>query len=413
MAAGISPPPPPTPEMKRRHLPPVFLLLALLFLSLRRHALLLPQAPPGAAADAGGGDPDLPLRRLAATDAGGAQLLAEAATLLANATVLSFPSIGNHHRLLYLRIPLYAGWAKGPPRPRTVLRLRVPAAEGFPSDAALLASLRASLRSYLLARRHQHRGGAMADLAAAGLLGVRRGRRRFPTCAVVGNSGILLGSGRGAQIDAHDLVVRLNNARVAGYAADVGAKTSLSFVNSNILHLCAARSAVSAAGCGCHPYGPTVPMAMYVCQPAHLLDALVCNATATPESPFPLLVTDARLDALCARIAKYYSLRRFVATTGQPVSNWTRAHDERYFHYSSGMQAVVMALGVCDEVSIFGFGKAAGAKHHYHTNQKKELDLHDYEAEYDFYRDLQERPEAVPFLDEEPGFKVPLVRLYR
>jgi hypothetical protein len=249
----------------------------------------------------------------------------------------------------------------------------------------------------------------MGDLAAQ--LGRARARRS-PTCAVVGNSGTLLGAGRGAQIDAHDLVIRLNNARVAGYAADVGAKTSLSFVNSNVLHYCAVRSAVTTPGCSCHPYGRAVPMAMYVCQPAHLLDALICNATATPASPFPLLVTDARLDALCARIAKYYSMRRFVSTTGEPASNWTRSHDERYFHYSSGLQAVVMALGACDEVSLFGFGKAAGAKHHYHTNQKKELDLHDYEAEYQFYRDLQARPEAVPFLDESPGFKVPPVKLY-
>ncbi|KAL6642272.1 hypothetical protein ACP70R_020453 [Stipagrostis hirtigluma subsp. patula] len=392
--------------MKRRHLPPVLclLLLSLLSLSLRRR-LLLPHTPPLSASG------DLLLRRLAATDVGGEQLFAEAAALFANASISSFPSVANHHRLLYLRVPFYKASATAPPRPRTVSRLRVPAEGGFPSDDSLLAAFRASLRSFLLARHRSRRGNAaavMPDLPA--LLGRRR--RRFPTCAVVGNSGILLGSGRGPQIDAHDLVIRLNNARVAGYAADVGAKTDLSFVNSNILHLCAARSAASAAGCGCHPYGPTVPMAMYVCQPAHLLDALVCNATATPESPFPLLVTDARLDALCARIAKYYSLRRFVAETGQPASNWTRRHDERYFHYSSGLQAVVMALGVCEEVSVFGFGKAAGAKHHYHTNQKKELDLHDYEAEYDFYGDLQARPEAVPFLDEAPGFNLPPVKLY-
>lgn len=400
--------------MKRRRLPPVLFLLALALLSLafRRH-LSLPLGVPQFAA--GGVSGDALLRLLAATDVGGDQILAEAAALLANASVSTFPSIGNHHRLLYLRVP-YRINATSAPRQRTVSRLRIPFHD-VPNDDALLAAFRASLRGFLLARhRHRHRrggddvAGAMADLPAL-LLGRRR-RRRAPTCAVVGNSGTLLGSGRGAQIDAHDLVIRLNNARVAGFAADVGATTGVSFVNSNILHHCAVRSAITAPGCACHPYGRAVPLAMYVCQPAHLLDALICNATATPESPFPLLVTDARIDALCARIAKYYSMRRFVAATGQPASNWTRRHDERYFHYSSGLQAVVMALGACDEVSVFGFGKAPGAKHHYHTNQKKELDLHDYEAEYQFYRDLQERPEAVPFLDEAPGFKVPPVKLY-
>ncbi|CAL4904194.1 unnamed protein product [Urochloa decumbens] len=390
--------------MKRRHLPPVLFLLALSLLSLsfRRH-LFLPRGPSAYAAGA-------LLRRLAAADAGGDQVLAEAAALLANASVSSFPSIGNHHRLLYLRLP-YRSNATSAPRQRAVSRLRVPV-DTLPSDESLLASFRSSLRSFLLARRPRRGGGDVAAAVMGELAGQLGRARRFPTCAVVGNSGILLGSGRGAQIDAHDLVIRLNNARVAGYAADVGAKTSVSFVNSNILHYCAVRSAISTPGCSCHPYGREVPMAMYVCQPAHLLDALICNATATPSSPFPLLVTDARLDALCARIAKYYSLRQFVATTGEPASNWTRMHDERYFHYSSGLQAVVMALGVCDEVSLFGFGKATGAKHHYHTNQKKELDLHDYEAEYQFYGDLQARPEAVPFLDEAPGFKVPPVKLY-
>ncbi|WVZ54394.1 hypothetical protein U9M48_005199 [Paspalum notatum var. saurae] len=399
--------------MKRRHVPPVLFLLALSLLSLsfRRH-LFLPRgpSPPRAAGE------DALLRRLAAADAAGDQiLLAEAAALLANASIQTFPSIGNHHRLLYLRLPYRSpnATSSSPPRHRAVSRLRVPFS-GLPPEPALLASFRASLRAFLLARRrpplHDEGAGVAAALNALPALLGRRGR--FPTCAVVGNSGILLGSGRGPQIDAHALVVRLNNARVAGFAADVGAKTSLSFANSNILHHCAVRSAVTTPGCACHPYGRAVPLAVYVCQPAHLLDALLCNATATPASPFPLLVTDARLDALCARLAKYYSLRRFVAA-GQAPGNWTRSHDERYFHYSSGLQAVVLALGMCDDVSLFGYGKAAGAKHHYHTNQKKELDLHDYEAEYQFYHDLQARPHAVPFLDEAAGFKVPPVKMYR
>ncbi|KAJ1274287.1 hypothetical protein BS78_05G051300 [Paspalum vaginatum] len=399
--------------MKRRHVPPVLFLLALSLLSLsfRRH-LLLPRGGPSPRA-AG----DALLRRLAAADAAGDQIvLAEAAALLANASIQTFPSIGNHHRLLYLRLPYRSNaTSSAAPRHRAISRLRVPFS-GLPSEPALLASFHASLRAFLLARRrpplHDGAGVAAALNALPDLLSRRdRGRGRFPTCAVVGNSGILLGSGRGPQIDAHALVIRLNNARVAGFAADVGARTSLSFANSNILHHCAVRSAVTTPGCACHPYGRGVPLAVYVCQPAHLLDALLCNATATRDSPFPLLVTDARLDALCARLAKYYSLRRFVAA-GQAPENWTRSHDERYFHYSSGLQAVVLALGLCDEVSLFGFGKAPGAKHHYHTNQKKELDLHDYEAEYQFYHDLQARPEAVPFLDDAAGFKVPPVKMY-
>jgi beta-1,6-galactosyltransferase len=66
----------------------------------------------------------------------------------------------------------------------------------------------------------------------------------------------------------------------------------------------------------------------------------------------------------------------------------------------------MLALGICKRVSVFYFGKLKGAKHHYHTNQKAELDLHDYEAEYMIYWDLITQPETIPFL---AGFRVPLV----
>ncbi|XP_020087702.1 sialyltransferase-like protein 1 [Ananas comosus] len=226
-------------------------------------------------------------------------------------------------------------------------------------------------------------------------------RRRYGTCAVVGNSGILLQSAHGELIDSHDLVIRLNNARIAGFRRHVGSRTSLSFINSNILHQCARRE-----GCFCHPYGADVPIVAYTCQAAHFLDYALCNAS----DPL-LLVTDPRFDVLCARIVKYYSLKDFAETTGRPLDQWGTAHDEQMFHYSSGFQAVMLAVGLCEEVSVFGFGKSTSAKHHYHTNQRAELDLHDYEAEYAVYRDLVRRPHAIPFLNES-GFPVPRLVFY-
>jgi len=113
-------------------------------------------------------------------------------------------------------------------------------------------------------------------------------------------------------------------------------------------------------------------------------------------APAPAIVTDPRLDALCARIVKYYSLRRFVREMGRPAEEWGTRHEEGMFHYSSGMQAVVTTAGVCARVSVFGFGPARGTTTTCCSGW--ELDLHDYEAEYEFYRDLKERPEAIPFL---------------
>lgn len=226
--------------------------------------------------------------------------------------------------------------------------------------------------------------------------------KKYSSCAVVGNSGILLNSEHGKLIDSHKVVIRLNNARVNGYEKKVGSKTSISFINSNILHSCARRE-----GCFCHPYGQKVPIVMYICQLGHLLDYTLCNCSHIA----PLIVTDLRFDLLCTRIVKYYSLKRFVEIDRRPVEEWDGAHDGEMFHYSSGMQAVMLAVGACERVSVFGFGKLSSAKHHYHTNQKAELHLHDYEAEYDFYSDLVDRPKAVPFVPD--TFEFPPVVMYR
>lgn len=226
--------------------------------------------------------------------------------------------------------------------------------------------------------------------------------KKYSACAVVGNSGILLNSAYGKLIDSHEIVIRLNNARTDNHESKVGSKTNISFINSNILHLCARRE-----GCFCHPYGPNVPTIMYICQPVHFMDYTICNKSHKS----PLLITDPNFDALCSRIVKYYSVKRFMKVTGKSMEEWSSAHEGPLFHYSSGMQAVMLAVGICDKVSIFGFGKSPSAKHHYHTNQKKELGLHDYEAEYDFYYDLIARPQRIPFLSNK--FKVPLTVLYK
>uniref|UniRef100_A0A5K0XGW4 Sialyltransferase-like protein n=2 Tax=Nymphaea colorata TaxID=210225 RepID=A0A5K0XGW4_9MAGN len=283
---------------------------------------------------------------------------------------------------------------------------RIPVQLMNPRYSALWPEFRQSLRNWVMKKRFQPE--IMSELVSLvkGPLDRHYGsvptNRPYASCAVVGNSGILLKKEYGELIDSHEMVVRLNNARTEGFQRNVGSKTTISFVNSNILHLCSRRPS-----CFCHPYGENVPMVMYICQAVHFMDFQYCNRTHKA----PLVITDARFDTLCSRIVKYYSLKRFVETTGKSLEEWSVAHDGNLFHYSSGMQAIMLALGVCEKVDVFGFGKSVDAKHHYHTNQKAELHLHDYEAEYAFYRDLIEQPEAVPFL-RDSKFKIPPVTIY-
>ena len=56
-----------------------------------------------------------------------------------------------------------------------------------------------------------------------------------PSCAVVTSAGSLNGSRCEREIDAHDIVIRINLAPTRGFEADVGRKTALTVLNSNVV----------------------------------------------------------------------------------------------------------------------------------------------------------------------------------
>ena len=58
-----------------------------------------------------------------------------------------------------------------------------------------------------------------------------KGRRCHDTCALVGNSGTILGSGSGHEINEHDAVLRINFASTVGFEVDVGTRTAYDFAN--------------------------------------------------------------------------------------------------------------------------------------------------------------------------------------
>ncbi|XP_068185332.1 beta-galactoside alpha-2,6-sialyltransferase 2 [Antennarius striatus] len=60
-------------------------------------------------------------------------------------------------------------------------------------------------------------------------------RSGFKTCAVVTSAGAILRSGLGQEIDKHDAVLRFNAAPTEGYERDVGNKTTIRIINSQIL----------------------------------------------------------------------------------------------------------------------------------------------------------------------------------
>lgn len=57
----------------------------------------------------------------------------------------------------------------------------------------------------------------------------------FNTCAIVASSGALYGSNLGKFIDSHDLVLRFNNAPTTHFEKDVGKKTTIRVLNSQVV----------------------------------------------------------------------------------------------------------------------------------------------------------------------------------
>ncbi|KAM7343875.1 beta-galactoside-a-2,6-sialyltransferase isoform 2-T4 [Cochliomyia hominivorax] len=62
-----------------------------------------------------------------------------------------------------------------------------------------------------------------------------RQNKNIKTCAIVSSAGSMAGSKLGRFIDTHDIVMRFNHAPTRGYEVDVGSKTTIRVVNSQVV----------------------------------------------------------------------------------------------------------------------------------------------------------------------------------
>ncbi|XP_051489491.1 CMP-N-acetylneuraminate-beta-galactosamide-alpha-2,3-sialyltransferase 2-like [Apus apus] len=182
------------------------------------------------------------------------------------------------------------------------------------------------------------------------------------TCAVVGNSGQLQGSGHGLRIDAHDWVLRMNRAQIAGFELDVGRRTTHHFMYPE--------SAVNLA--------PGTHLVLVPFKPLDL--QWVASAFSTGE-----------LTRTYARVKRFIQADRHKVLILSPAflkyihDNWTQ---RRGRYPSTGFTALLFALHTCQQVSVFGFGAdSQGNWHHYWEKNRwpgafRRTRVHDAEVEF-------------------------------
>jgi hypothetical protein len=180
-------------------------------------------------------------------------------------------------------------------------------------------------------------------------------------CAVVGASRNLIGSNYGKLIDAHDVVIRMNRAPTAGFEPDVGVKTThhLMWPKSDLLESEFDRSAL----------------------------LLMTTVTAGTEEVFDwmrYLVEDElrwppeRVNIIHPEFVKYLD------------DNWTQGHGA---YPSTGFIALMLAVHVCDEVNVFGFGADASGKwdHYYKEGLGEVVWFHPAAVESRLRRELEQQ----------------------
>ncbi|XP_048028504.1 ST3 beta-galactoside alpha-2,3-sialyltransferase 8 [Megalobrama amblycephala] len=159
-------------------------------------------------------------------------------------------------------------------------------------------------------------------------------------CAVVGNSGNLLKSKHGTLIDSHSTVIRMNKAITVGYEEDVGNRTTHHFMYPE--------SAIDLR-----------PGVHLVLLPFKLKDLQwLSSALSTGE----IKVTYMRVKNL-VEADKDKVIVVNPAFFKYTYDKWAEHHGR---YPSTGIVAIIFALHLCDEVSVFGYGADnQGHWHHY------------------------------------------------
>jgi hypothetical protein len=186
-------------------------------------------------------------------------------------------------------------------------------------------------------------------------------------CAVVGASRNLLGSRYGRLIDAHDVVFRVNRAPTEDFDSDVGEKTT---------HHVAWPTDLSPSVADRRAFLLFNPLTLHTPKLFDWMLSLVENDLAwDPE----------RVRIISPEFVKY--LHEY----------WTKGRGD---FPSTGLITLMIAVHVCDEVDVFGFGADALGRwdRYYEDDPKEPTGLHPVDFEGQLRKDMENRGILKVFL---------------
>ncbi|XP_019624487.1 PREDICTED: alpha-N-acetylgalactosaminide alpha-2,6-sialyltransferase 1-like [Branchiostoma belcheri] len=188
----------------------------------------------------------------------------------------------------------------------------------------------------------------------------RSGKPECITCAVVGNGGMLNGSGMGKEIDTHDYIFRVNQAYTRGYEKDVGSRTT---------HYVFFDRSLQPMKQGHYPVSQNIT---YIFVPCRKFDYVYLKRIGDGINKFKAPPENIRV--LHPDFLRYI---HFV---------WMRV---RSFRPTTGAIMTMTALHACDKLSLYGMGYNIKYSNHYFDPQYQKfanvMGSHNHEREIELW----------------------------
>jgi hypothetical protein len=172
-------------------------------------------------------------------------------------------------------------------------------------------------------------------------------------CAVVGSSGNLLRARQGEEIDAHDVVLRINLAPTRGFEADVGRRTTHYLVSQFFL-----RRVLGVSG---EPADDPDRDARLGSVDASAFWLLLFRPWDDKNAMEEMITQLGILERSSHRVPRERS-RLVHPEFAIHVEDWSQYHTDP----STGLIGVMMAVHACDAVDVYGFGADSRGERRYY-----------------------------------------------